>query len=105
MYDPFVFEEKEGFDTDNDGVGDYAEINSAAGELGNNPLDERNPIRNRALYVNGTTDFVRTLDAWTQLSESFLTKFCVEAWIKPDNPTYVRDSEQIIKGFQILPSK
>ncbi len=91
---PFRIEEVEGYDTDNDGVGDYAEINSTAGELGNNPLDERNPIRNRALYVNGSSDFARTLDSWSTFSESFLTRFCVEAWIKPDNPG--RPGDQVI---------
>jgi len=84
---PFKFETTEGYDTDNDGAGDYAEINSAAGELGTNPLDERNPIRNRALYFNGTNDFARQFSGFARyISESMLTKFCVEAWIKPDNP-------------------
>ncbi|MBI2438727.1 MAG: hypothetical protein HYV36_07950 [Lentisphaerae bacterium] len=91
---PFNFEMNEGFDTDHDGRGDYSEINSAMGETGNDPLDARNPIRNRALYLNGTNDFARTPDAWAILSESYLTRFCAEAWIKPDNPT--KSGEQVV---------
>jgi len=83
---PFEFEGVEGYDTDNDGVGDYAEINSAAGESGTDPLDERNPIRNRALYFNGTNDFARQVESRVHPGESILGKFCVEAWIKPNNP-------------------
>ncbi|MBI2439908.1 MAG: hypothetical protein HYV35_00885 [Lentisphaerae bacterium] len=93
-FTPYPFENTEGFDTDHDGRGDYSEINSAMGETGNDPLDARNPIRNRALYLNGTNDFARTFDAWLVLSSSYLTRFCVEAWIKPDNPT--RAGEQVI---------
>ncbi|MFA5043003.1 MAG: LamG-like jellyroll fold domain-containing protein [Kiritimatiellia bacterium] len=84
---PFDFEMTEGFDTDNDGKGDYAEINAAAGESGDDPRDSRNPIRNRALYVNGTDDFVRSLRSWYIVSSSVLSKFCVEAWVKPDDST------------------
>lgn len=83
---PFKFETVEGYDTDNDGVSDYAEINSAAGQTGSNPLDDRNPIRNRALYCNGTSDFTRQVVSRASMGESDLTRFCVEAWIKPDNP-------------------
>ena len=91
---PFKFDMVEGYDTDNDGVSDYAEINNAAGQIGINPLDERNPIRNRALYLNGTNDFTRQARTRARLSESTLTRFCVEAWIKPDNPT--RNANQVV---------
>jgi len=89
LVDPFAFETVEGYDTDNDGVSDYAEINSTAGQTGNNPLDDRNPIRNRALYLNGTNDFIRQVEPRhdEDLAESDLTRFCVEAWIKPNNPS------------------
>ena len=94
QFRPFKHEMVEGYDTDNDGAGDYAEINSAAGELGNNPLDERNPIRNRALYLDGTNDFARQLDTRVRYNEATLTKFCLEAWIKPDSPR--RTANQVI---------
>ncbi|MDD5676849.1 MAG: hypothetical protein PHW60_02520 [Kiritimatiellae bacterium] len=90
----FPFEGSEGFDTDHDGRGDYGELNSSVGETGDDPLDPRNPIRNRVLLLNGTNDFARTMAAWGIGSESYLTKFCAEAWIKPDNP--LRAGEQII---------
>ncbi|MDD5484240.1 MAG: hypothetical protein PHP98_11430, partial [Kiritimatiellae bacterium] len=83
---PFRFETVEGYDSDNDGVGDYAEINSAAEESGDNPLDERNPVRNRALYVNGTNDFARQIITRNRFGGNTLTRFCVEAWVKADNP-------------------
>lgn len=91
---PFAFDRNEGFDTDGDGVGDYAEINAAAGELGNNPVDERNPIRNRTLYLDGQRDFARTHEPWDTLREDYMTRFCVEAWVNPDDPT--RAGRQVI---------
>ncbi len=88
---PFAVEENEGFDSDNDGVGDYAEINSAAGQVGTDPLFARNPTRNRALKLNGTNDFARTRSTWGSADPTFLTKFTVEAWVKPDNTARIGD--------------
>ncbi len=82
----FPHEQVEGFDTDNDGVGDYNEINAAAGLVGSDPLDARNPTRNRAAMFNGAGDFLRNLVGWFEGSESSLTRFSVEAWVRPRNP-------------------
>lgn len=82
----FHYEVNEGFDTDNDGVGDYFEVNTSSGLVGSDPLDARNPIRNRALAFNGVDDFARTLDGWFWTPDSVLSRFCVEAWVCPANP-------------------
>ncbi len=83
---PFPFEMVDGFDTDGDMVGDYLEVNtSASSSSGNDPLDPRNPLRNRALYLNGINDFARTIYAWVRYSDSYFTRFCIEAWINPSS--------------------
>ncbi len=83
---PFAFEEVEGFDTDNDGYGDFAELNSSLPNAtgGSDPIDSRDPVKNRALFLVATNqDFVRTLDSWVVNIENHLTRFTVEAWVMP----------------------
>jgi hypothetical protein len=83
---PFAFEQVEGFDTDNDIYGDYAEINSSIPNAtgGSDPVNSRDPTRNRALMLNSATrDFLRAQDAWVVNTPDFLTRFSVEAWVMP----------------------
>lgn len=94
----FTFETQEGFDTDNDGVGDYAEVNRAQGIPGFDPQDARNPLRNRALLLNGKDDFARTQCAWFSLGASELVRFCVEAWVKPAAPASGREQVVVEKS-------
>lgn len=95
---PFTFETQEGFDTDNDGVGDYVEVNRTQNIPGSDPQDARNPSRNRALLLNGKDDFARTQCAWYHTLSSVLSRFCVEAWVKPVNPASGKDQVIIEKG-------
>ncbi len=82
---PFPFEMIDGFDTDRDNVCDYMEVNTSANSSnGTDPLDPRNPLRNRAIYLNGTNDFLRTIYS-SSASESYLLRFCIEAWINPSS--------------------
>ncbi len=94
----YTFETQDGFDTDNDGVGDYAEVNRAQGIPGFDPQDPRNPLRNRALLLNGKDDFARAQCAWFSLGASELAHFCVEAWVRPANPASGKDQVVIEKG-------
>ncbi|MBI3987562.1 MAG: hypothetical protein HY343_11610, partial [Lentisphaerae bacterium] len=91
---PFPYEEVDGFDTDNDGVSDYDEIVGANGILGTDSLNAFDPFRNRSLVLDGKDDFVRTPISWWTLDEGHLTKFTIEAWVKPDRPQYAE--EQIV---------
>ena len=85
---PFAFEQVEGFDADNDVFGDHAELNSWVDNStgGSDPIDSRDPIRNRALLLNPATfDFLRTLDTWEVNDADHLTRFTVEAWVMPSS--------------------
>jgi len=81
----FDFEMNEGFDTDNDNVGDRAELVSNASKPGKtDPLDAGSPIKRRALYLNGNAaarTFMGTVHEWEQMRT-----FTVEAWVRPANP-------------------
>lgn len=78
---PFRFGSVEGFDTDNDGRGDYPEVAGAGGQA-SDPVDSRTPPRNRALLLDGVADYLRTIDGFhfSHGSGTF-TRFCVEAWV------------------------
>ncbi len=83
---PLSFEATDGFDTDNDIFGDHAELLSTmpGSTGGTDPLDSRDPVRNRALFLSATNqDFVRTMDCWVVNIENHLTRFTVEAWVMP----------------------
>ncbi|MFA5204914.1 MAG: LamG-like jellyroll fold domain-containing protein, partial [Lentisphaeria bacterium] len=94
----FECEMNEGFDTDNDILGDTAEI-SVLSDLeidgltsnGNSdPVNEMDPMQNRALKLQRLTNtgtdsgFLRTLGSVTYIQpKNMLTKFTVEAWVRP----------------------
>ncbi|MBU1857406.1 MAG: hypothetical protein KKC28_10545, partial [Verrucomicrobia bacterium] len=74
----------EGFDTDNDMIGDYDEVtgyrqatNSVAGT---DPLDNESPLHNRVLWLDGTNSWLRSY-AWSHYGD--FSKFSVEAWVRP----------------------
>ncbi|MEI6515407.1 MAG: FG-GAP-like repeat-containing protein, partial [bacterium] len=89
----FDFEMNEGFDTDNDNIGDRAELVSNASKPGKtDPLDAGDPIKRRALYLNGNAaarTFMGTTHSWRQMRT-----FTVEAWVRPANP--ISGAEQVI---------
>ncbi len=82
----FYHEVNEGFDTDGDVVGDYDELNNLGVTIGNDPQNAFNPIRNRALVLNGSNDFVYPLYSWWTSPDTALQKFTVEAWVRPRDP-------------------
>ena len=81
-YQMFDFEMTEGFDTDNDGVSDKAEL--LQGPSGkSDPQDHDDPFRRQALWLDGVQSAAQTLtgfsyDTWALLS------FTVELWAKPE---------------------
>jgi len=82
----FDFEMNEGFDTDNDNISDRAElVDNSVSPGSTDPLDSGDPVKNRALYLNGVAAaarcFGQTYVGWNQLRS-----FTVEAWVRPQNP-------------------
>ncbi|HON47310.1 MAG TPA: PKD domain-containing protein [Kiritimatiellia bacterium] len=82
-YQMFDFEMTEGFDTDNDGISDKAEL--LQGPSGkSDPQDHDDPFRRQALWLDGVQSAAQTLtgfsyDPWSLLS------FTVELWAKPED--------------------
>ncbi|MGI6087511.1 MAG: LamG-like jellyroll fold domain-containing protein, partial [Kiritimatiellia bacterium] len=73
----------EGFDTDNDMIGDYQEVTGYRTNgmvAATDPLDDQNPMRNRVLHLDGTNSWGRSY-AWSHYGD-FAT-FSVEAWARP----------------------
>lgn len=93
----------EGLDTDNNDIfRDLDEINGTPTSITgfSDPVDSRDPARNRALKLNGTNDFLRTLDAWVINTPNHLTRFTVEAWVMSTNT--VNPDEQIVLERTII---
>ncbi len=82
----FSFEANEGFDTDNDNIGDKAEIrgDTTVTTGVTDPLNGQSPIKRRALYLNGNAA-ARTRDPHFVTQTEF-RDFTVEAWARPENP-------------------
>jgi hypothetical protein len=88
----FDYEMNEGFDTDNDILGDLAEIaNLDDPDFDSNgnsdPVNEMDPMQNRAAkLVRANADFLRSLGAvvFTQ-PKNMLTRFTIEAWVRADS--------------------
>ena len=101
---PFPFEQNEGFDTDNDMEGDFAEINSSIPNAtgGSDPIDSRDPIRNRAVLLNAAnSDFLRVHDASVNNVPNYLERFTVEAWVLPTGGLYT--NQTVIERSMQLP--
>lgn len=81
----FSFESNEGFDTDNDMVGDRAELVHTPSSPGTtDPLNLESPARRRALYLDGNAA-ARTRGRFLHPTYD-LTTFTIEAWVRPANP-------------------
>jgi hypothetical protein len=92
----YHFEMNEGFDTDNDGVGDYPELNGKYTD----PVTTESPIKRRALYLPpGRDAYARTDPSYHFLVDTFRS-FTVEAWVRPVNP--ISGQRQIIVERPLL---
>lgn len=81
----FSFETDEGFDTDNDGLGDRAElVNTPESPGTTDPLRSDSPPRRRALLLNGNAA-ARTRGVFYH-DATRLENFTIEAWVRPQNP-------------------
>ena len=86
------FEENEGYDTDNDWVGDGREIVKTMNAV-TDPLDFSDPVRRQAFYLNGSDSFAMTRNSHLRGIDAvdFFKQFTVEAWVRPE-----RTGEQTI---------
>lgn len=81
-YQMYTFEMNEGYDTDNDGVSDKAEL--VSGPSGNtDPQDHDSPARRQALWFDGTQSAAQNLMGYSY-GEWGLLSFTVELWAKPE---------------------
>ncbi len=88
----------EGFDTDNDMIGDYQETTGYRTNgtvAASDPLDDRNPVRNRVLQLDGTNSWGRSY-AWSHYGD--FSKFSVEAWVLPSRLTSPKDQVIVEKS-------
>ena len=97
MYDHEI---NEGYDTDNDGLSDKAELVHSRNPT-SDPRNHDDPVRRQAMYFTGTNSVARTItshmhDEWTFRS------FTVELWACPD----VVDANQVMleRSVPLIPS-
>ncbi len=123
----FSFEENEGYDTDHDGLSDYAEKEGKFRRGGSDPQDSDSPVRRQAMYFQGPSK-PSLLQSMPQVPEmhpigtraypddmSFL-QYTVECWVCPDtvagdatvlerviwsSPSNVGDEEFLRRNFQL----
>ena len=123
----FSFEENEGYDTDHDGLSDYAEKEGKFRRGGSDPQDSDSPVRRQAMYFQGPAK-PSLLQSMPQVPEmhpvgaraypddmSFL-QYTVECWVCPDtvaddatilerviwsSPSNVGDEEFLRRNFQL----
>ena len=98
----FSFETNEGYDTDNDNVGDRSELTTDELLSKADPLDSDNPRRRKAMYFNGVDAACRTRKSYTTNDPDEFRTFTVEAWICPVNPASGR-VQTIIERSTIVP--
>lgn len=91
----YSFEQNEGYDSDHDGLSDFAE---AQGRYRNasDAQDDDSPRRHQAMYFNGTDAFLETLPEAEEdgegapnnnLREMLFLEYTVEAWVKAEEPS------------------
>lgn len=79
----FSFEMNEGYDTDNDGVSDKAEL-LLTSTAQSDPQDHDDPLRRQALWFSGENSAAQTLMGYA-FNEWAFRSFTVEFWACPQN--------------------
>lgn len=78
----FDFESNEGYDTDNDGIPDHKELPGSGTPGVTNPLDDEEPVKRRALKLDGTSAARVRGQLWHGARE--YENFTIEAWVRPE---------------------
>jgi hypothetical protein len=81
----YTYEHNEGYDTDNDNLGDRGELVDSVIPGSTDPLSAEDPINRRALYLNGNAA-ARSRVSFGHLPPATFEQFTVEAWVRPENP-------------------
>ncbi|MDD2598593.1 MAG: PKD domain-containing protein [Kiritimatiellae bacterium] len=81
-YSMFEMEINEGYDTDNDGLSDKAELVHSRNPL-SDPRDHDDPIRRQAIWFSGTNSAARTITSHSHDLWSFRS-FTAECWARPE---------------------
>jgi hypothetical protein len=82
----------EGYDTDNDGISDKAELVDSRNKVGD-PQDHDDPYRRQALWFDGAQSAARTLNAYS-FGEWAFRSFTIELWARPE--AVVRATKQVM---------
>jgi len=90
-YRMFAYEKNEGFDTDNDGVSDKAEL-MVTTTAQSDPQDHDDPVRRQALWFDGERSAAQTMSQ-TAFNEWSFRAFTVELWACPE---VVSGKEQVL---------
>ena len=78
----FSYEMNEGYDTDNDGVSDKAEMMQTA-TTKSDPQNHDDPLRRQAMWFSGQNSAAQTLNAFS-FGEWAFRSFTVELWARPE---------------------
>jgi hypothetical protein len=98
----FDVEMGEGYDTDNDNLADRAELVDTVDSPGaTDPLTSEDPIKRRALYLNGTAA-ARSAAGHLHSWDSFRL-FTVEAWVRSIQPAAGHE-QVIVERPSVLPN-
>ena len=88
----FDFESNEGFDTDNDNIPDHRELVGGDSPGFTDPVDDEQPIKRRALKLDGTSAARTRGQFWHGFTE--YETFTIEAWVRPEDA--VSGTDQVI---------
>ncbi len=109
----YGFEMNEGYDTDNDGVSDKAELVDSRNPM-SSPQDHDDPLRRQALWFSGTNSAASTVTPYNYISaddpqvvgdsERAFRSFTLEMWARPER--VMGQSEQVLieRAFDYGPS-
>ncbi|MFO7937738.1 MAG: PKD domain-containing protein [Kiritimatiellia bacterium] len=86
----FDFEMNEGYDTDNDGLSDKAELVHSRNTF-SDPRNHDDPMRRQAIYFSGTNSVARTISSSAHEGWTFRS-FTAEVWACPEKT----DANQVI---------
>lgn len=100
----FSFEENEGYDTDHDGLGDYAEKDGKFNKGGSDPRDFGSPVRRQAMYFQGPAKpsllqslpyekEVHPVGTYTYPDDMSFLQYTIECWVCPES----RDDATILE--------
>lgn len=112
MYD-FGYEMNEGYDTDNDGLSDKAELIDSRNPM-SSPQDHDDPVRRQAIWFSGTNSAAASVSPYSYFVtdnpqvvgdvERAFRSFTVELWARPERVMGTTSQVLIERAFSYGPS-